>query len=374
MARYDFFLLDKNKLPLAQVERYSRAEIIKRFNDVGSWQIEIDSEVFDLGLIEWQGGIRVLRDGALYFEGITQMVEDSNADEPDSRIALGGVDYLHYMNQRLILPDPNGPPYSGDEYHLVTGPADNVIKEYVRYHVAESAKAERRVSGLTVEADAGAGATVTARGRFQSVLEMAQLKALEGGDIGFRFNGTEFETFIPTDLSASVYFSKDRGTLMRYKRKVEMPQANYIIGGGTGEGTARNFQEASNQGSVNIYGRAEYFYDYRNADDAELYQAVAGKLSEMAQKVSVEIEAGETEGQRFGRDYNLGDKATVILPDLVYQNVIREVRITLDGNGEKVFPVIGSPGARGQGELAAIAAIYSSQRQMVKRISTRERV
>lgn len=374
MTQYDIFLLDKNKAPLAQVERYSRAEIIKRFNDVGSWQIEIDSQVFDLALIEWQGGIRVMRDGENYFEGITRMVEDANADDPDSRVVLGGSDYMDYLNRRLILPDPNGPPYSGSQYDERTGAAADVIKQYVRYHVASLAKSQRIVPGLTVAGDTGEGAVVTARGRFQTVLEMAQIKALEGGDIGFRFNGTEFETFLPTDLSASVYFSRDRGTLMHYKRRVDMPDANYIIGGGGGTGTSRNFVETSNQGSVNIYGRAEYFYDYASADDAELYQAVVGKLNETVERVSVEIDAGETDGQRFGRDYNLGDKATVIIPNLTYSQVIREIRLVLDGNGEKIYPVIGSPGARGRGELAAIAAIYDSQRQIAKRVSSKERL
>lgn len=374
MAQYDIFLLDKNKMPLAQVERYSRAEFIKRFNDLGSWLIELDSEVFDLGLIEWQGGIRVLRDGVNFFEGITQIVEDSNADEPDSRIVLSGMDYMNYLNQRLVVPDPNGPPYTTFEYDVRTGAADDVIKAYVRYHVGSLAKSQRVVSGITVASNQAAGATVTGQGRFQTVLEMCQLKALEGGDIGFRFNATQFETFVPLDKSTSVYFSKDRGTLMRYKRRVEMPVANYIIGGGTGEGISRNFREAYDQGSLNTYGRSEWFYDYRNAIDADLYAGVVGKLTEMAEKITVEIEAGDTEGQKFGRDYDLGEIATVILPDLTYSQVIREVRVVLNSSGEKVYPTIGSPGARGQGELAAIAGIYDSQKQITKRISSRERV
>ena len=356
------------------MEKYSRAEIFQRFNGVGSWSIEIDSEVFDMGLIEWQGGIRVLRNGEAFFEGLTLMVEDSNADEPDSRIVLAGADYMHYLAQRVVLPDPNGPPYSGAEHDVRTGPADDVIKAYVNNHVGALAKATRIVSGITVASPLGQASTVTGRGRFQTVLELCQDKALEGGDIGFRFNGSEFETFVPADLSASVYFSRDRGTLMRYKRRVEMPLANYIIGGGSGEGTARNFEELGVQGSLNIYGRNEWFYDYRNADGTELYSAVVAKLSEMSEKVSVEIEAGDTEGQQFGRDYHLGDIATVIIPELTYQQVIREVRITLDANGEKVYPMIGSPGSRSRGELGAIAGIYDSQRQTIKRVSSRERV
>lgn len=374
MAQYDIFLLDKNKQALAQVERYSRAEIFQRFNGVGSWSIEIDSEVFDLGLIEWQGGIRVLRNGDAFFEGLTLMVEDANADEPDSRIVLAGSDYMHYLAQRVVLPDPNGPPYSSFEYDVRTGPADDVIKAYVNYHVGPLAKAARIVSGITVAPPLGQASTVTGRGRFQTVLELCQDMALEGGDIGFRFRGAELETFLPEDLSASVYFSRDRGTLMRYKRRVEMPQANYILGGGSGEGTARNMQETGMQGSMNIYGRNEWFYDYRSAEDAELYSSVVGKLDEMAEKVSVEIEAGSTEGQQFERDYHLGDIVSVIIPELTYQQVIREVRITLDASGEKVYPMVGSPGSRSRGELGAIAGIYDSQRQTIKRVSSRERV
>lgn len=372
MAQYDIFLLDANRNPLAQLGSYERAEIIKRFNAPGSWVIETKADALDIANLDWQGGIRVLRNGVNYFEGIYLEMGDENLDSPDGKIILAGSDYLYYLDKRLVLSVYNGPPYSGSEYDTRTGAAGDVIKAYVRYHVTSLAKTDRRVSGLTVATDSSEGGTVTGRGRFQTVLEMAQVKALEGGDIGFRFSGTEFQTFIPADRSGEVKFSATHGTLTSYKRKVERPKANYIIGGGSGEGTARVFAESYNQDSVNTYGRVEWFYDYRNVGAvAELTAAINGKLSEMMEKVTLDCEVINTQGVQFLRDYDLGDRVMVIVPNLTFTNVIRELKVVLDSEGEHIQPVVGTPGAT---SLNALNKMFAGNRQLNTRISIMERV
>lgn len=372
LAQYDIFLLNENRAPIAQLSSFKRAEIVRRFNAAGSWVITLDGEALDVDNLRWLGGMRVLRDGLSYFEGVFLEMSDENLESPDGEITLAGTDYFYYLEKRLAVSVPSGPPYSGSEYDTRSGAAGDVIKGYVRYHLGSLAKTERQVGGLTVANDLGDGGTVTGRGRFGTVLEMAQAKALEGGDLGFRFAGTEFQTFTPADKSGSVRFSATHGTLTRYKRTVKRPNANYIIGGGSGEGTARVFAESYDQDSVNQYGRVEWFYDYRNVGGlAELTSAINGKLAELAQTVTVEIEAANTTGVQFVRDYDLGDKVMVILPGLTYTNVVRELKLTLDGSGEHVAPVVGTPGATA---LNALNRMFAGNKQINNRVSLMERI
>ena len=372
MARYDLFLLDENRNVIRQIDQYKKLEVVSRFNDVGTWLLEGNEQSFDLEEVDWKGGIRLLRDGDNYLDGVLTQIDDENADLEDGSYALSGKDFNDFLTIRLAACVPSGPPYSSSEYDTRTGAAGDVLQDYVRYHLGSLAKAARIVTGLTVAANAGIGGAVTGRGRFQSLLELCQQKALEGGDIGFRFNAMEFEAFEPRDQSALVKFSRDRGTLFKYKRRVNRPTGNYIIGGGTGEGTPRNFQEAGDQNSINTYGRIEYFYDYRNADGSELYSSITGKLAELTEKIAVDVQVQDTEGIQFMRDYVLGDRVTVGIPNLTYTNLIREVRLTLDSNGEQVFATIGGPGARSLGTITR--TLVAQQVQTASRISIRERV
>lgn len=372
MTRYDLYLLDGNRNIIRLIDQYSKLEIVTRFNDVGTWLLDGNVQSFGLNEVDWKGGIRLMRDGESYFEGGFLQLDDENADMEDGKYSLSGKDFNDYLTIRLAASVPNGPPYSSAEFDLRTGAAGDVVQDYIRYHLGSLAKTARVVPGLTVAANAGIGGTVTGRGRFQSILELVQQKALEGGDIGFRFDGMEFGAFIPRDQSALVKFSRDRGTLLKYKRRVNRPTGNYIIGGGSGEGTDRDFQEASDQDSINRYGRIEYFHDYRNASGAELYAVTAGKLSELTEKITLDVQVQDTQGIQYMRDYQLGDRVTVDVPDLTYTNIIREVRLTLDSNGEQINATVGGPGARSLGTITR--TIAAQQSQTVSRISIMERV
>jgi hypothetical protein len=372
-TQYDIFLLNESRQPVAQIEQFRRLEIIKRFNDIGTWLITFDQTSLDLDLFDWKGGIRVLRNGENYFEGLFKVSEDNDIDLAEGALTIGGADYLWYLEKRLVVSVPSGPPYSASAYDVRSGAAGSVIKEYVRNHVSTLAKAARVVPGILVDTDqANEGSSVTGRGRFEPVIEIVRELALKGGDIGFRFDGNMFKTFIPQDLTAAVKFSREFGNLQHYKRRIEKPAANYIIAGGGGEGTARTFVEGGNQASINAFGRVEWFYDYRNAaSGAELSSAINGKLEEMAEKVAIEAQVLDTQGVQFLRDYNIGDRVTVVLPRLVYQNVIREVKIVLDDSGEHITPVIGTPGAR---TLNALNTLFETNRSLTTRLGQIERV
>lgn len=372
MNNYTFYILNSSRQPVAQIDRFERLEIVKRFNDVGQMFIDLKYDDFDVSLLDWRGGWRILRNGTIWMEGIWYIMQDDSSLSENAELTLVGLDYMQFSSERLVLSDPAGPPYSTFSHDVRTGPAGNVIKAYVRYHMDTLAKTGRQVSGLSVQTNLGEGSTVTGRGRFDTVLELCKDLALKGGDIGFRYDSTKFVTYVPEDKTGSVKFSRELGNLISYRRRVERPKGNYIVAGGSGEGTARAFSEIGDATSIAKFGRIEWFYDYRNAGGvAELYSAITGKLEEQAEKVSIEIEVRDTEGVQYGRDYEVGDRVVVSLPGLTYSNIIREVKIVLDGKQESVHPVIGSPGARA---LRLLNSQFAHQKSLIERLSQVERI
>ena len=89
-ARYDIFLLNSSRQPTAQLDRFKRAEFIKRFNDVGQITIDLDyNSMGDLNLLDWLGGWRILRNGAVWMEGIWDVMADDDADTENARGKAG---------------------------------------------------------------------------------------------------------------------------------------------------------------------------------------------------------------------------------------------------------------------------------------------
>lgn len=373
MADYKIYAIGANGSRLGQLSAFKRGEFISNMNNIGTWLMEFDAQVMDMGIFEWQGGIAVYRDGEPYYKGRTVSIEDIDTDLATGSLIVWGTDYLGHLDTRIVPPVRLGPPYTSSQYSSKTGAACDVIKAYMRDNMGSLAKAARLIYPLTVALDDGLGGATFGKARFDNLLELVADIAIRGGDVGFRFVGNEFQTYIPIDKTASVVFSRDRGNLKRYSRKITIPEANYIVAGGTGEGVARDFQEAGNQESINIYGRLEWFYDYRNASSSELYDAMLGKLDEMSDKLSISLEIVDTDGSQWLRDYQLGDKVTVKLPNQTYTEKIRAEKLTLDAKGENIQITIGTPGTKAQGKVPAVSKLYEKDRQSQKRILNMER-
>lgn len=138
-------------------------------------------------------------------------------------------------------------------------------------------------------------------------------------------------------------FAADFGTLAGWSSAVEAPAANHVYVAGGGEGTARVIREASDSASELDWGRIETFQDRRDTTDtAELDQAGAETLAESVTPAAVELQALDTASQAFLTDWGLGTVGTARVGEVSITDVIREVRIVLEGNRPPVItPVLG---------------------------------
>lgn len=359
---------------VAEVEDFTGLEMVLRHNRTGSWLLDLPATSEAAGLLaSFSAGLVVTRDGVTVLSGpVTGIGRDLDAST-DS-LTVSGVDDDVWLDRRLALPTPLGPPYTS-AYDIRTGPAETVMRGYVDANLGPAARPERRVPGLTLAPDLGRGVTRTGRGRLQTVADLIRPLALTGGGLGYRIvqqgNALVFEVYESADLTATAVFSEEFGNLLGYTYEAQAAEANYVLAGGGGEGTARVFAERGDSASIVRYGRIETFKDQRQTSDpGELQQAIDEELADRAEQVGLSLRPADTDSLKFGRDYNLGDRVTVIVDGTPIQDVLREVRITLDSSGATVTPTLGSPAGPRPG---TVLALFDRMRRLGARVSTVER-
>ena len=360
MPDYMLYVRDATLARVAQIDDWQRLEFTLRFNGIGTWTIEMppDSDAAALSL-EDGAGLIVQRGGEVLLSGPRRGRKRLQRPEADT-LTLSGTDDMAWLADRLAYPVPAGPPYSADEYHVLTGGAESVIRQYVAYNAGALALVARRIPGLSFASFGGLGSTVTGRARFDNLLDLIASLALQGGDLGVKLiqsgSSLVFSVYQPRDLTSSAIFSLELGNLQGFEYDERSAGANYVICGGEGEGTARTFAEDSDATSISRWVRIETFVDYRKTTDSgELADAIAEEIERQAARFTAKAEPIDTVGLSFVTHWQLGDRVTLIVDDIEIEAVIREIKIALtpDG-GETVTPVLGSPGAGSENLLDMI--------------------
>lgn len=306
-------------------------------------------------------GIIVERNNQIILSGpITDI--DYQWDANANAFNLGGVDDTSVLFDRLAPPVSSGPPYSASAYDVRTGIASTIMRQYVDVNAAAGAVLSRQVPGLILGTpDPLVGSSVTGRARFDNLLALLQSLALAGGDLGFRVVQSEttaeiiFQVYQPSDKTASVIFSPQLGNLRAFRYTAKAADVNYVVVGGGGEGTARTFYEQGDFDSIEYFNRRiEQFRDRRDTSvSGELIQTANEELANGAARTSLQITPIDTEGLAFVSDYSLGDKVTVVAngakrgrtvpPSVTIQDIIREISISVNQDGETIEPSVGTP-------------------------------
>ncbi|CAB4148269.1 Siphovirus Gp37-like protein [uncultured Caudovirales phage] len=406
MVSYSVYIRDSTFALVAQISAYKNIKIVKRFNAVGSWALELEYSELVRPFLSLEYGIYIVRNDAVICSGpFGEITRKVSANE--NSVLLSGPDDNVYVQDRLILPNPNGPTggstgtfhehYSGTSntgFDVRTGPAETVIKEYVYYNLGEgaytsastnnylpsSAKADRRLNNFTVVTTAGLGYTVTGLGRFQNLATfISDLAISNGNDLGWKVSqassGLSFDVYQPTDKTATAKFAIEYGNLVSYDYVIRSPSSNYVFVGGAGDTTTRMFVEAKDNQSITAYKRRiENFYDQKSSDNpVDLFQYASQFLSETAEKLDFKIKPLDTEFLTFNgatNGYTLGDKVSIVVDGVSFSEIVRGVDITVDSDGEEVLPSIGTP----KTNLNFLDRLFGSVRDVSKRLSVSERI
>lgn len=327
-------LRDENNQVVKEIQEFENFSCELKLNDVGTWTLN-GSE-----FIPWLQGVQLFFDGTCVFSGVAKKFKNI-WDTTGEVFQSTGVCENSLLERRIVLPVPNGPPYTVD-YDVLTGPAESVLKYFVDANLGVSAKANRQYPGLRVGTDQGRGNQITGHGRFQSLLKLCQDGATQG-NIWFQVLNLLFEVFVPQDKTASVILSKELGTLAKYDLTINSPKSNYIFAGGSGTGSSRLIMENLLPESVNQFGVYEKFLNQQSiSNGVEMQSIIAGELETDSASYSLEVVPLDTEYTQVYRDYWLGDKVKVILNNgSIIEDVIGSVRIVLDSGGLTITPVLG---------------------------------
>lgn len=344
---------------VGQIDDFSKLEMVQKFNDVGTWVLEMDGRAPLAALLTTPGyGIEVVRHDAGTVTSVLggpMRLRQKSLKADSSRLLLGGYDDNVWLRRRWAAPQPTtaAPPYSVQAYDVRTGTCSTILRQYVDLNAGPSALAVRRVPGLALAADPGAGSSVTGRARWQILIDLLRELALAGGGLGFAVTPSsstpgqiDFRVYSPADKTDTVRFSRELGTLAEADYESAAAAVSFVAVGGSGEGTARAVVERPNSDEVGTWGRIESFVDRRDTNDlVELGQAADEALADGVGETRLSLVPVDVVGQQYLTHYTLGDRVTAVIDGEVIQEVVREVRISLGPDGPTTNPTVGTPGA-----------------------------
>lgn len=244
-------------------------------------------------------------------------------------------------------------------YTLKSGPADDIMKEFVYENAGAGATSPPRLAngvtpGLLVAADAGVGPTWTGARALKNLLEVLRDIADESGvDFTVETLGPEsfrFETGYPqlgTDRTATVKFSPDLGNMETPSytlSRTEESNAIFILG--PGQGSARHILvDETLAVSESPWNRCESFVEASGEQTAAgIIKAGDEALEERKAQESFAFRILQTDTLLYGRHYFLGDLVTV-----EFNGTVREKKVTgvtlryAEGSGESVEVELSDP-------------------------------
>ena len=354
---------------------------VLRFNDVGTWscQLPVGHRLAEELKQPGSGIIISTNEGTLLSGPVKAVETNQSRDDVVGSYSFTGVDDSVILTERLAYPTPATADVAAQsqENDVRSGIAEEVMKAYVSANIGPAAPAARRIAGLTIEASAGLGPEVTGTARFETLQELLAALATVSG-LGFTIEQVgdelQFQVYEPTDRSLTVRLDLFNGRLTSTKYAMSQPKLTRTIIGGQGDGAARTFLERTSEDSIaaeKAWGRRiESFIDARNAASTEeLQQAGDEQLAKDGKSiVSVSISPTDDSTMLFGKDWNLGDRVSVVVGSLQLASVVTEVGLLIGADGVRIGATVGEPAT-----LDYETQIITKQKIQAQRVSQLER-
>lgn len=343
------------------------------FNEPGPGQVTLPAYPEVMEQLQPGNRLVVIRDKQIWSAGPMEIPQEfswgvgGDTNEPDpGKVTISYADDLARVAGYLTYPNPAAAfsaqvTATDNVYALTTTNAETIIRTLVNLNCGPGAIAARRIEKLVLGAVAGVGTNRSISTRFEALLDVCRTVA-SGDALGFRTRQDMasdqilFEVYAPRDRTGRARFSAGLGNLRSVSYKISAPTATQelVQGGDTG---TRAYVEVTSGAAADWY-RVEKLVDQSGtANDANGELTQAGNLAfgddgpqVTLSTVTVDVpdEPGYPgSGTIAGRDYGLGDKATVVLPHgLEVVDLVRSITLAATaGGGELVTSVIGSQDA-----------------------------
>lgn len=329
-------------------------------NAIGSWSLKLPIEEPMAAALSIPGYGVVITDyqtKQVVMSGpMTTPSRRRTAGDKQGIITVSGVSDSVLLWDKICWPDPamifNRQRYSHD---VRSGPAETVMREFLNMNLLNAPQGGRPKgyldSFIVDTPSTGLGRNVEKSVRYavlgDILAEIANYAGLifdlvqQGNVIVLRIRQT-------VDRSREIRLDIENGTLSEQGVSMAPPEVTNVIVAGQGEGVQRKIvyrTTAAAIDSMNLWGRAiEGFKDQRNTNsDNELHQSAEKILEEGAATiVSVKAIASNDQTMIFGKDWNVGDKVTVVIEKQETQSIVTEAAIVLDDSGLTTGAAIGS--------------------------------
>lgn len=262
---------------------------------------------------------------------------------------------------------------SGSEYHILTGPAETVVKTFM------AAAAARTSRPVTIAPDLGRGATITVQARMDKGIDVFYPLVDQAG-IGVTVRqvgaGLVLDCYEPAD--APINLSEAGGTLTELGWSQRLPTITRAVLGADGDGTARVFREYIDTAlESDLNDVMETFVDGRDLKHTDPgFEAAA--LARMQAAVAaggirsgISVTLAETDTLRYGgpNGRHVGDRVVATVAEgLTVTDVLRSATLTWSKGGEAVTPVVGGRDDDPDTTFAdSIAALARAQRTSTTR-------
>ena len=384
---YSVYLKTSSGLRGAYLNDVVSVDIIFRWNEVTKWTIT------GSGLTACPFGrgaeIIIYRGSEPFLSGFATSIEDSyDAVSGIYDWTVDGEDDLGKLAFRVMYPDPASdeikPP---GEVYSATGHFTDILLDAISHNICLDANlTARRIATLQAHAREEVGDEVTISSEYEELLDFV-LSALEDGSYGIRsvWDGTTgkstIEIYTPRNVSSTVVFSVEAGSLSGWSRRRSAPKANVILAIGVevtdenDEGTGV-WQTAtvSDTDSINQWGRRELYVrhsDIKRIVVEESWESVQTRLEQAAMNDLIEnsghdgyeLSVVELDRMAYNTHWDIGDIVSVRIADIEMTAPIMEIKISYAGGIETVTPSVGE---LQKGELESVFDALGNLKKSVK--------
>lgn len=360
---YEIWLTDDHGLRLALLDNFLSLSASRKVSAIAPFTMDLPAS-FDTALIVPDHMIQVWRaptgGGLSLWRVYPIRWWEYSTHGADEALTIGGPDCNDWLRRRINAA------YAGSANASVTATeADDLMKDIVtdmESDVIDPAPAagSRAWADLTVAGDLTNGPQLDkdyawdyllkpSGGGLLSTLAKASREAdtevffdvvpanVTSSSIAFQFRTYTGQP--GQDVSDRVIFDQERGNLadpfLRYDYTDEI---NYVYAGGPGQGTERDIQQVYDADRYNIsqWNRCEGFADARNQSTSD---GIADAGRALLESGRPHIRFGgvpiDTQGTRFGRDWDFGDKVRARYRGQEFDAIIRAVVLSVDRNGKE---------------------------------------
>lgn len=366
MAEYECEITDDSGVPIADsqgrsyLKEFLSLSATRVTNQIGSFEMYLPA-TFDKSLLKVDRMVQVWRKPTGGRKGLWRVyfIRKWNFRVAGSRkvIRIAGPDQNDLLRRRIVAA------YSGSEQAKKTAfEADDMMKAFVFQAMEDSAEpiptaGTRAWSGLSVQDNQTFGPQVSLSAPYEWLLtksgsgvlpQIAQAARELGTEVFFDIVpilgqnsiSFQFQTFIGQpgqDVTDSVVFDEQSGNMADPDYEEDYTdEVNYVYAAGQGEESSRNVQQVydASRYSASRWNRCEGFQDARNQDsDNGVIAAGLGLLESGRPKIRFSATPLDTEGTRFGIDWDHGYKVKTRYEELEFDSIIRATTITVNDKG-----------------------------------------